>query len=856
VREQGPARYPMVSPMEPSPTAATAATAPPPRDPVCGALVDPEAPAGGTVARGRYRYHFCGEACRERFAAEPERFFAIDPVCGMEVNPRSPRGGSWEHAGRAFHFCNPKCLARFQAAPEEWLAKVPPSAAPSRPAPPPAAPPGAQVWWVCPMCPEVKEVEPVPCPVCGMGLEPLVEGGMPPAGPSPELANMSRRFWRGLAPATAVLLLAMSHWLPMAFTADHLLGWRTSALLQLALSAPVVLWGGWPFFERAWLSIRTLRFNMFTLIGLGTAAAFGFSALATLLPVSAWPPAFLGAHGQPPVYFESAAVIVELVLLGQVLELRARGRVSGAIQALLGLAPRTARRVEGGAEGGAEADVPVEEVLPGDLLRVRPGEKVPVDGLVISGASAVDESMVSGEPIPVEKGKGDRVTGATVNGTGTLLVRAERVGKDTLLAQIVRMVSEAQRSRAPIQRLADAVSGWFVPAVVASAALAFAAWALWGPEPRLAHALVNAVAVLIIACPCALGLATPMAIMVGTGRGATAGVLVKSAEALERLEKVDVLLVDKTGTLTAGKPRLSRTVAFLPGAEREVLRVAASLEAASEHPLAHAILEGAREQGVAIVPCQDFRALPGQGVTGTLEGRPVALGNRLLFTELSIDLAELAPRAETLRAKGGTVVAVAVDGRGVGLLSVADPVKPGAAEAVRALQAEGVHVVMVTGDAWSTASAVAGEVGIDEVEAEVVPARKAEVVAAWRRKGHVVAMAGDGINDAPALAAADVGIAMGTGTDVAMESAGITLVKGDLLGIARARRLSRATMRNIRQNLFWAFGYNAVGVPLAAGALYPLFGMVLSPMIASAAMSLSSVTVIGNALRLRRARLG
>jgi len=842
--------------MQPEPTVATPAPAPLPRDPVCGALVDAEAPAGGTVERGRYRYHFCGDACRERFAAEPERWFAIDPVCGMEVNPKSPRGGSFDHGGRAFHFCNPKCLAKFQAAPDEWLAKGPPPAATARPAPAPAAPPGAQVWWVCPMCPEVKEKEPVPCPVCGMGLEPLVEGGMPPAGPSPELANMTRRFWWGLAPAVAVLLLAMSHWLPMAFTADHLLGWRPSALLQLALSAPVVLWGGWPFFERAWLSIRTWRFNMFTLIGLGTAAAFGASAVATLLPVSIWPPAFLGDHGQPPIYFESAAVIVELVLLGQVLELKARSRVSGAIQALLGLAPRTARRLAGGVEGGAEADVPVEEVVPGDLLRVRPGEKVPVDGLVVSGASSVDEAMVTGEPIPVEKAKGDRVTGATVNGTGSLLVRAERVGRDTLLAQIVRMVSEAQRSRAPIQRLADVVSGWFVPAVVAAALLAFAAWALWGPEPRLAYALVSAVAVLIIACPCALGLATPMAIMVGTGRGATAGVLVKSAEALERLEKVDVLLIDKTGTLTQGKPRLAGTVAFVPGEEREVLRVAASLEAASEHPLAHAVLEGARAEGVPVVPCQDFRAVPGQGVTGTLGGRPVALGNRLLFTALGLDLTEVAPRAEALRAQGGTVVAVAVDGRTVGLLSVADPVKPGAAEAVRALQAEGVHVVMVTGDAWSTASAVAGEVGIADVEAEVVPARKAEVVAAWKAKGHAVAMAGDGINDAPALAAADVGIAMGTGTDVAMESAGITLVKGDLMGIVRARRLSRATMRNIRQNLFWAFAYNAVGVPVAAGALYPLLGILLSPMIASAAMSLSSVTVISNALRLRRARLG
>ncbi|HEY7725499.1 MAG TPA: HAD-IC family P-type ATPase, partial [Anaeromyxobacteraceae bacterium] len=512
-----------------------AAPALPQRDPVCGALVDVERPAGGTVERGRYRYHFHDAACRQAFLAAPERYFAVDPVCGMEVNPKSPRGGSWQWSGRRFHFCSMKCLAKFRAGPEEILASAP-GAMPA--APPPAAPPGGTVVWVCPMDPEVRESEPIPCPICGMALEPLVEGGAAAPAGNPELENMSRRLLLGLAPTAAVLVLAMSHWLPMRWSADHLLGWRPSALLQLALSAPVVLWGGWPFFERAWLSLRTRRLNMFTLIGLGTAAAFAASTLAALLPVSAWPPAFLGSHGQPPVYFESAAVIVELVLLGQVLELRARSRVSGAIRALLGLAPRTARRLE----GGEERDVPVEEVRPGDLLRVRPGEKVPVDGAVVSGASSVDESMVTGEPVPVEKRAGDRVTGATVNGTGGLVVRAEHVGRDTLLAQIVRMVSEAQRTRAPIQRLADAVSAWFVPGVVAAAALAFAAWSIWGPEPRLAHGLVNAVAVLIIACPCALGLATPMAIMVATGRGATAGVLVKSAEALERLGEVSVLL--------------------------------------------------------------------------------------------------------------------------------------------------------------------------------------------------------------------------------------------------------------------------------------------------------------------------
>ena len=830
-------------------TAAAPTPAPAPHDPVCGMEVDPAAAPGGTVTRGKLVLPFCGAGCRERFEAEPERFLGKDPVCGMEVNPKAPKGGAFEHAGRTYGFCNPKCLARFAADPAGFLARGPGGMA----APPPPPPTGGEVVWVCPMDPEVREKEPVPCPICGMALEPLVVGGMPILEErNPELENMSRRLWRGLAPAAAVLVLAMGDMLA-GMPLTHALGARGFALRQLVLSAPVVLWGGWPFFERAWLSLRTRRFNMFTLIGLGTAAAFGFSAAAALLPVSAWPAAFLGPHGQPPVYFESAAVIVELVLLGQVLELRARAQVSGAIQALLRLAPRTARRVEG---GGAERDVPVEELRPGDLLRVRPGEKVPADGTVVSGSSSVDESMVTGEPLPVEKRAGDPVTGATLNGTGGFVMKAGRVGRDTLLAQIVRMVSEAQRSRAPIQRLADKVSGWFVPGVVLSAALAFAAWSALGPEPRLAYGLVNAVAVLIIACPCALGLATPMAIMVGTGRGATAGVLVKNAEALERFEKVDALLLDKTGTLTEGKPRLGKVVAFAPGGERELLRLAASLERGSEHPLAHAIVSGAEAQGIALAEAHDFRALPGKGITGTVEGTPVALGNRLLFAELGYAPGDVAERAETLRAEGGTVVAVGAAGRPLGLLSVIDPVKPSAAEAVRALEAEGVHLVMVTGDAWSTASAVAAEVGIAEVEAEVTPARKAEVVAKHRARGRVVAFAGDGINDAPALAAADVGVAMGTGTDVAIRSAGITLVKGDLLGIVRARRLSRATMRNIRQNLFWAFAYNALGVPLAAGVLFPFTGLLLSPMIASAAMSFSSVTVIGNALRLRRARLG
>jgi Cu+-exporting ATPase len=812
--------------------------------------VDRENPAGGVVQRGRYTYHFCSDACRERFLAAPESYFAIDPVCGMEVNPKAPKGGQTELRGVRYYFCNPKCLAKFTADPEPFLRHGPggmPKEAP------PAPPAGAEIVWVCPMDPEVREKEPVPCPICGMALEPLVVGGMPSAEEprNPELDNMSRRLWWGLAPTVAVLALAMGDMLS-GMRIRHALGVRPFAAAQLALATPVVLWGGWPFFERAWLSVKTWKLNMFTLIGLGTAAAYAFSAAATVLPASAFPPAFL-EHGAPPVYFEAAAVIVELVLLGQVLELRARSRVSGAIRALLKLQPRTARRVD---PDGGERDVEIEQVRVGDRLRVRPGEKVPVDGVVVSGASAVDESMVTGEPVPVEKREGDRLTGATLNGNGSLVMRADRVGQDTLLAQIVRMVMDAQRSRAPIQRLADVVSAWFVPGVVFAAGIAFALWAALGPEPRLAHALVAAVAVLIIACPCALGLATPMAIMVGTGRGATAGVLVKSAEALERFEKVGVLLVDKTGTLTRGRPALDSVVALEPGREDEVLRLAASLEKGSEHPLAAAIVAGAKERGVPFGEAHAFRAIPGKGVMGTVDGHAVALGNSALMEELRIDAGGLAAAAESLGAEGATVVLVAVDGRPVGLVSATDPVKPGAAEAIRALQAEGLRVVMVTGDGWTTARAVARKLGIADIEAEVLPGAKAEAVARHRGGGRSVAFAGDGVNDAPALAAADVGIAMGTGTDVAIESAGLTLVKGDLRGIVRARRLSRATMRNIRQNLFWAFAYNAAGVPLAAGALFPLFGIVLSPMIASAAMSFSSVTVISNALRLRRVRLG
>ncbi len=839
----------MTGPM-PGETPAIPSAPPPTRDPVCGMDVSPEGPPGGTVERGRYVYHFCSARCRERFLEEPGRFFAIDPVCGMEVNPKAPKGGQTEHGGVRYFFCNPRCLAKFSAGPGPFLEHGP-GGMPK--GPPPAAPAGGEIVWVCPMDPEVREKEPVPCPICGMALEPLVAGGVPAAAepPNPELASMSRRFWWGLAPTLAVLLLAMGDMLA-GDALRHRIGFRAFALLQLVLATPVVLWGGFPFFERAWLSVKTRHLNMFTLIGLGTSAAWTFSAAATALPASVFPEAFL-EHGSPPVYFEAAAVIVELVLLGQILELRARSRASGAIRALLRLAPKTARRVE---DGGVERDVEISEVRPGDRLRVRPGEKVPVDGVVLSGTSPVDESMVTGEPVPVEKTEGDRVTGATMNGTGSFVMRAERVGAETLLAQIVKMVMDAQRSRAPIQRLADVVSGWFVPAVVAAALLAFAAWAIAGPEPRLAHALVAAVAVLIIACPCALGLATPMAIMVGTGRGAGAGVLVKSAEALERLERVDLLLLDKTGTLTRGKPALETVAALDPIRDEELLRLAAALEKGSEHPLAAAIVAGARSRGIAPGEATGFRSVPGKGVVGEVEGRTVALGNAALLAELGIDGGPLQERAETLRAGGGTVMLVAVDGRAAGLLSAVDPVKPGAAEAIHALHAEGLRIAMVTGDGWTTARAVAGKLGIDEVEAEVLPGDKARIVGLRKAAGRVVAFAGDGINDAPALAASDVGIAMGTGADVAIESAGITLVKGDLQGIVRARRLSRATMRNIRQNLFWAFAYNAAGVPIAAGALYPLLGTVLSPMIASAAMSFSSVTVIANALRLRRARLG
>ena len=702
----------------------------------------------------------------------------------------------------------------------------------------------ADTVWTCPMHPEIRRDGPGQCPICGMALEPL-EPTLD-EGPTPELIDMSRRFWVSTAFTVPLAFLVIASEL---FGFD-LLPMRTSMWLQLALATPVVLWGGWPFFQRFWASLKTRHLNMFTLVGLGVGVAFGYSLIATLFP-QIFPASLKTMGGLVPVYFEAAAVITTLVLLGQVLELRARSATGAAIKALLGLAPKTARRVR----DGAEEDIPLEHVHVGDLLRIRPGEKVPVDGVVIEGHSSVDESMISGEPVPVEKLAGGKVTGATVNGTGSLLMRAERVGRDTMLAQIVRMVADAQRSRAPIQKLADQVSAWFVPGVVLVAIVTFIVWNLVGPDPRLAHALVNAIAVLIIACPCALGLATPMSIMVGTGKGATVGVLVKNAEALELMEKIDTLVVDKTGTLTFGKPKLIAVKPVNDFKEADALRLAAALERGSEHPLAEAIVEGAEELGLELQSSSDFMSITGKGVTGTVEARKVALGNKALLADLDIDSSPLEPQADEYRAEGQGVMFVAIDGKLAGLLVVADPIKASAAGAVAKLKRNGVHVVMMTGDNWRTAEAVARRVGIDEVMADVLPNQKQEKVEALRKLGRRVAMAGDGINDAPALAAADVGIAMGTGTDVAMESAHVTLVKGDLTGIVRARKLSRATMRNIRENLFFSFIFNAAGVPIAAGVLYPWFGILLSPIIAGAAMAFSSVAVIGNSLRLNRVQL-
>ena len=758
-----------------------------------------------------------------------------DPVCGMSVDPHAA-GHTAMHAGRPYYFCSAGCRAKFIAAPEKYLA---PEASRAEPLP-------AGTVYTCPMHPEIRQVGPGSCPICGMALEPELVTAE--TGPNPELADMTRRFWVGLALTIPVFALEMGgHLIDL-----HMwLGSRLSNWVQLVLATPVVLWAGWPFFERGWASVRTGNLNMFTLIAMGTGVAWAYSIVATLMP-GLFPAAFRGMDGAVPVYFEAAAVITVLVLLGQVLELKAREQTSGAIRALLDLAPRRTRRIRPDA---SDEEIDLDAVLVGDRLRVRPGESVPVDGELIEGRSSVDESMVTGESMPVAKEAGAKLIGGTLNQSGSFVMRAEKVGRETMLARIVAMVAEAQRSRAPIQRLADQVSGWFVPLVIAVAALAFLAWSIWGPEPRFTFGLIAAVSVLIIACPCALGLATPMSIMVGVGRGARSGVLIKNAEALERFEKVDTIVVDKTGTLTEGRPKVV-AVRPAPGqSEAEIVRLAASLERGSQHPLAAAIVTAAHERGLALAEASDFDAPSGKGVAGSVEGRRLVIGNRRIIEEAGIDAGALAAESDRLRQEGATVVFVAVDGNAAGAIAIADPIKATTPGALAALKEAGIRVVMLTGDNATTARAVAAKLGIDEVEAEVLPEDKRRVVERLRREGRIVAMAGDGVNDAPALAAADVGVAMGTGTDVAMESAGVTLVKGDLNGIARARRLSAATMRNIRQNLFFAFIYNALGVPVAAGVLYPVFGLLLSPVIAAAAMAASSVSVIANALRLRAVRL-
>jgi Cu+-exporting ATPase len=744
----------------------------------------------------------------------------------MMVDPATSRH-RFEHASNTFHFCCAGCRDKFAADPERFLApKVQPPATPGS-------------VYTCPMHPEIRQTGPGSCPICGMALEPITVTAEP--GANPELVDMTRRLWIGAALTVPVVALDM---LPhLGVNAN----WP-----QLILATPIVVWAGWPFFRRGWDSLLHRSLNMFTLIALGTGAAWAYSVVATLAP-GLFPAGFHAPDGDVAVYFEPAAVITVLVLVGQVLELRAREQTGGAIRALLNLAPKTARRITD--SGDDEEEVPLEQIHPGDRLRVRPGDSVPVDGEVLDGTSAVDEAMVTGEAMPVTKRPGDHVIGGTINGTGALIIRADRVGSETVLARIVAMVAEAQRSRAPIQRLADFVAGWFVPAVIAAALIAFAAWAVWGPPPALAYALIAAVSVLIIACPCALGLATPMSIMVGIGKGASVGVLIRSAEALERLEKVDTLVLDKTGTLTEGRPRVVTVVRTGEWSETEVLTVAASVERASEHPLAAAVVAAAHERGMPLVEPENFRSLTGMGVTGEVGGKAVALGNSNLLRDLGIKLGELESTAEQLRRGGATALFLAVDGKAAAVIAIADPIKPTTSDALRLLRALGLRIVMLTGDNRTTAGAVAGRLDIAEVVADVLPADKHDLVRRLKHEGHVVAMAGDGVNDAPALAAADIGIAMGTGTEVAIASAGITLVKGDLTGIVRATLLSRATMRNIRQNLFFAFIYNAIGIPIAAGVLYPVAGILLSPVIAALAMSFSSVSVIANALRLRRLRL-
>ena len=857
-------------------------------DPVCGMTVD-LAHAAGSYEHAGQTYYFCNVSCLNRFKADPPRYTTPkastgsqkDPVCGMDVDPRDA-AGMVEHAGQTYYFCSDHCVKKFKADPDrysgvsasgpaygqkdsttagqddvEYTCPMDPEVRQQGPgacpkcgmALEPAAftAPTTRMEYTCPMHPEIVRSEPGQCPICGMALEPRT---VIAEEVNPELVDMTRRFWISVVLTTPILALMISEMLP-GQPLQQEFSHKALIWAQFVLATPVVVWAGWPIFQRFWASIANRHLNMFTLIGLGTGAAYLYSVAAALFPTF-FPESFRGHGGDIAVYFEPAAVIVTLVLLGQVLELRARSKTSSALKALLGLAPRTARVVR---DEDREEDLPLEQVQVGDRVRVRPGEKIPVDGVVLEGISFVDESMITGEPVPAEKKPGKKVAGGTVNGTGSFIMQAEKVGNQTLLAQIVRMVSEAQRTRAPIQRVADVVAGYFVPLVIAIAAITFVLWALYGPEPRMAYALLNAVAVLIIACPCALGLATPMSIMVGTGRGATDGVLIRNAEALEILEKVDTLVVDKTGTLTEGKPRLMAVFTLAGHSHSEALRLAASLEQFSEHPLAITIAEGALAKQIGLAKPEHFRSVTGKGVTGTVDGRAVAIGTAHFLKEQSIDLGPLLELAEPLRKEGQTVMFLAVDGRPAGLIGVADPIKSSAYEAIDVLHRERVRIVMLTGDNRTTAEAVARRLGIDAVHAEVLPAQKAAIIKQLQAEGRRVAMAGDGINDAPALAEAHVGIAMGTGTDVAMESAGVTLVKGDLRGIVRARRLSRATMRNIRQNLVFAFGYNLLGVPIAAGLLYPFFGVLLSPMIASAAMTFSSVSVIGNALRLRTLKL-
>lgn len=879
------------------------------RDPVCGMTVDP-ATAKFTYSYGEKTYYFCCAHCVEQFKANPKKYLEkaaasaaptlvtlgksaaqnstsraasprqTDPVCHMDVDP-STTTHKLDYSGKTYYFCSAACLEKFRAQPERYMQ---PLASDSK-----AADILAEKVvsdnrsYVCPMCPEVSHTGPGACPKCGMALEPEVPaasaveytcpmhpqivrpgpGACPICGmaleprtvtaedkDNPELRDMRRRFWLSLALSLPLFAIDMLHMLP-GMGIQHLLPQSWLPWLELLLASPVVLWAGWPFFQRGWASIVNRSTNMFTLIAMGTGVAYIYSLVATLFP-QLFPTTLLAMNGRPAVYFEAAAAITTLVLLGQVLELRARGQTSQAIRALLDLSPKTARLLK---SDNTEADVSLDRIQPGDRLRIRPGEKVPVDGVVLEGSSSVDESMITGESIPVEKAPGTRVIGATVNATGALIMRAEHVGNETLLAQIVRLVSQAQRSRAPIQRLADRVSGYFVPAVIAIAVITFVVWFLFGPEPRLAKALVNAVAVLIIACPCALGLATPMAIMVGTGRGARIGVLIKNAEALEVLEKVNTVVVDKTGTLTRGKPELVSVEALGGYGQSELVGLVGSLERNSEHPLAAAVIHAAEQNGLATTEARDFRYVPGKGVAGVVQGKSMVAGNELLLKDAGVSTEQLLTRAQNLRDQGQTAIFVAVDGKPAGVLGIADPIKPSAPDAIRELKNQGLRIVMLTGDNRVTAEAVARTLGIDEVEAGVLPDRKAEVVSKLQKAGRIVAMAGDGINDAPALAQAHVGIAMATGTDVAIESGGITLVKGDLAGIVRARKLSRAVMRNIRQNLFFAFIYNSLGVPIAAGVLYPFFGILLSPIIAAAAMSFSSVSVITNSLRLRKLHL-